>query len=157
MEVSHFSMHKRSVSKTRMLEFSINCTQKKMHKHSTRQCKRNWKCSFLNKYTSPIYFFCQTIAEDDKLVQISNKKLIINISTFHYHSHTPFKSQISAISCPFWTAQRHLQDYMLSDLFQKKTRPTCTKLGPANKGLLSNSTYRFPEYYTPNLYVYNVS
>lgn len=128
-----------------------------MHKHSTRQCKRNWKCSLLNKYTSPIYFFCQTIAEDDKLVQTSNKKLIIKISTFHCHSHAPFKSQISAISCPFWTAQRHLQDYMLSDLFQKKTRPTCTKLGPANKGLLSNSTYRFPEHYTPNLYVQNIS
>lgn len=133
MQDSHFSVHKRSINKTRMLEFSTDYTQK-MHKHSTRQCKRNWKCSFLNKYTS-VYFFCQTTAEDDKLVQTSNKKLIINISTWHCHAHALFKSQISAIHCPSWTAQIHLQDYVLSDLFQKKISPACTKLGPANKGL----------------------
>lgn len=60
--------------------------------------------SLLNIYTSPIHFFCQTIAKDDKLVWTSNKKLIINISTFHRHSHAPLKTQISAINFPLWIA-----------------------------------------------------
>lgn len=60
--------------------------------------------SLLNIYISPIHFFCQTIAKDDKLVRTSNKKLIINISTFHRHSHAPLKTQISAINFPLWIA-----------------------------------------------------
>lgn len=62
--------------------------------------------SSLNIYKSPIYFFCQSTAKYDKLVQTSNKKMMINISTFHCHSHAPFKRQISAINFLSWIAIR---------------------------------------------------
>lgn len=74
--------------------------------------------SLLNIYTSPIYFFCQSTAKDDKLVQTSNKKLIINIRTFHCHSHAQFKRQISAINLLFWIAIK-----TTSELFASRSNP----------------------------------
>lgn len=81
MQVSHFSMDK-SISKTRMLEFSTDYTQKKCTRIAPDSIKEAGNVLFVEYIYISYYFFCQTVAKDDKLVWTSNKKLIIKYKHF---------------------------------------------------------------------------
>lgn len=77
--------------------------------------------SLLNISHISYLFLLSDIAKDDKLGQTSNKKLIINISTFHCHSHAPFKNQISAINFPFWIAIKTTSGLCCYQIYSRKS------------------------------------